>query len=282
MSQPPADSHQPRSKTGDNEYSLHRRPVDAYRLTMGLHSEPILGDAFGQALIAELASGSGTDHHLVERSDGYINELLHSAYFTEEPDWPAVDQACLDRAHGKILDVGAGAGRATLAAQERGFEVTALDVSAGAIEVCRRRGCRDTFEGTLEDLVESGVEDSFDTFLMLGNNIGILGGPARAATIFGTISRLGTDDARIVGTIGHIYKTDQPQHFRYHDLNRSLGRMAGELRLRVRYGDLASEWFDYLFASPEELAEIAADNGWKLTDIVEDEGFVYMAELRRA
>ena len=245
---------------------------------MGLHSEPTLGDAFGAALLAELDSGAGTEHHFLERSDGYINELLHAAYFTGVADWPSVDRACLDRLEGRVLDVGAGAGRANLAAQDLGFDATALDISPGAIEVCTKRGCRDTFE----DLVDAGVENEYDTFLMLGNNIGLFAGPERAIDVLAHIARLGTSDARIVGTVGHIYKTDNPDHLRYHDLNRSLGRMPGELRLRVRYRDLASEWFDYLFASPGELAEITAASGWELVDTVEDQGLVYMAELRKA
>ena len=100
--------------------------------------------------------------------------------------------------------------------------------------------------------------------------------------ILDQVAHLGTANARIVGTAGHIYKTDNPDHFRYHDLNRSLGRMAGELRLRTRFTHLASEWFDYLFVSPEELAELADTAGWQLVDTVEDEGFVYMVELHRA
>ena len=138
---------------------------------MGLHSEPTLGDAFGAALLAEMA-GSPYERHYIERSDGYMNDLSHSMYFLDEEEWPEVDRAILERLNGRVLDVGAGAGRASLAAQNRGLDVTALDVSPGAIEVCRARGVEKTFLGTLEDLLETGESGSFDTFVFLGNNIG--------------------------------------------------------------------------------------------------------------
>ena len=67
---------------------------------MGLHSEPRLGDAFGREMLAELADGSGTEPHFVERSDGYLNVIPHEAYFTDIADWAEVDRACFDRLNG--------------------------------------------------------------------------------------------------------------------------------------------------------------------------------------
>ncbi|MDH3500758.1 MAG: methyltransferase domain-containing protein [Acidimicrobiia bacterium] len=248
---------------------------------MQLHQDPVVGDAFGAALLAELHQAPADDFHYVERSDGFLGHLATAAYFRDETDWPAIDLACLERLRGRVLDIGAGAGRVARAAQHRDLEVTALDVSAGAIEVCRSRGVAGVFHGTIEDLARSPGRPSFETFVMMGNNVGLLGGPERSEEVFGVLAALGSDTAQIIGTAGHVYKTDDPDHLRYHELNRSLGRMAGELRLRTRYRSLTTDWFDYLFASPEELAELANRAGWELVDTVEDEGFIYMVELHR-
>jgi len=246
---------------------------------MELHEEPVLGDAFGAALQAHMRQ-SPYDRHYVERSDGLIDDMPHAVYFAEPPDWPEVDRGCLERLSGSVLDVGAGAGRATLAAADLGHRVTALDVSAGAIEVCRQRGIDDLFHGTVQELAGGSNGASYDTFLMLGNNIGLLGGPAQAPGLLAALAAVARPGARIVGTAGHIYKTDNPDHLAYHERNRALGRMPGELRLRTRFQRLAGEWFDYLFASPEELARIAETGGWRLADVVEGSGYVYLAELR--
>ena len=246
---------------------------------MDIHDDPLPGDAFGEALKAHLA-GSVHDRHYVERSDGLIDDMPHAVYFTEPEAWRDVEKACLDRLHGRVLDIGAGAGRATLAARARGHETTALDISPGAIDVCERQGIDDVYLGTVPSLAAAGAP-TYDTFLLLGNNIGLFGGPDQAAELFGALDRLAAPGASVVGTAGHIYKTDDPQHLEYHDRNRAVGRMTGLLRLRTRFRRWAGEWFDYLFASPEELADMAAASGWRLSDLVEDEDYVYMVEFRQ-
>jgi hypothetical protein len=40
---------------------------------------------------------------------------------------------------------------------------------------------------------------------------------------------------------------------RYHVRNEALGRIRGHTRIRVRYQDLATPYFDYLLASADEL-----------------------------
>ena len=51
-----------------------------------------------------------------------------------------LEQLALKTAGGKILDVGCGAGSHSLYLQELGNEVTGIDISVGAIEVCKLRG----------------------------------------------------------------------------------------------------------------------------------------------
>lgn len=245
-----------------------------------LHEPPRLGDAFGVALLDEFFGTPAGDLHYVERSDGYLDAMHAWRYFAEEARWSAVDRECLARLDGRVLDIGAGAGRVALAAQRRGLDVVALDTSPGAVEVCGARGVVDVFGGTVEDLARDRPTERFDTFVLMGNNMGLLAGPSEAPAFLATLSSMAAPGARVVGTAGHIYKTDNPDHLAYHERNRSLGRMAGQLRLRTRYRSLASEWFDYLFASPEELADVVGAAGWRITDVVEDEGYVYLVELK--
>jgi SAM-dependent methyltransferase len=82
-----------------------------------------------------------------------------TVYFLE-PDawsdaWPDNDVTALDLVGGRVLNVGAGAGRFLLALQSRGHEPMALDVSPGAVEVCRRRGVRRTILGPIEELADT-------------------------------------------------------------------------------------------------------------------------------
>jgi hypothetical protein len=43
--------------------------------------------------------------------------------------------------------------------------------------------------------------------------------------------------------------------------------MAGQARLRVRYGKIKSPWFDYLMVSPDEMADIVIGTGWYIHQI---------------
>ena len=44
--------------------------------------------------------------------------------------------------HGKVLDVGAGVGSHALVLQQRGLDVTAMDISASAVTIMKQRGLK--------------------------------------------------------------------------------------------------------------------------------------------
>lgn len=236
--------------------------------------DPTTEDAFGQALIARLEGRSGLP--IIERDDGFI-EADGSDYFaTAEDDelWSWIRP----RLGEHVVDVGAGAGRASLLMQNEGLTVIALDVSPGAIEVCRRRGVSEAFLGTVQDLALADV-GLLDTFLCLGANLGLIGHSQRSGDFFESLGRLGAPDVRLVGTMLNPYVTDVPAHLAYHAANRAAGRPAGAVRIRIRYQMTATPWFELLWASPNELDETARASGWRVTD-THEVGAAYAAELR--
>lgn len=224
-------------------------------------SGPEPGDAFGRALLDRLA---GTDHApvVVERDDGYVNvdSFDYLSGLDQRDEW------ALDRATGRVLDIGAGAGRASLALQERGQKVTALDVSAGAIQACRQRGVRSVHLGSVADAAAGGLAGSFDVALLLGNNLSLMSSRAAAAGFLTSITALLRPGGSIVGTCLDPHQTSKPAHLAYHQRNTEQGRMAGQIRMRVRYQRLASGWFDWLTMSPAELAGLASAAGWRIAD----------------
>ena len=80
---------------------------------------------------------------MVERDDGYVNVMTADVYFAPFADWPERQHQAMQFVKGRVLDVGAGAGRHALHVQEQGHNVVAIDVSPMAIEVCRKRGVKD-------------------------------------------------------------------------------------------------------------------------------------------
>lgn len=228
--------------------------------------KPAIGDAFGQALLAKL-NVEEPNNVIYERDDGLVNADSND-YFAAPEDWDELDRWCLDQVRGRVLDIGAGAGRAALELQKRGHEVTALDVSPGAVEACRRRGVRETFLGDVTELAVRS-EQGFDCFVMLGNNLGLLGNPERAARVFEALGALSNPGATIVGT-GADPRPDgaPPRHASYHQLNREAGRMPGEIRLRTRFQNLSTEWFDLLLMSPDDLDALARRSGWQVAEVL--------------
>src|SRR6185295_1725139 len=131
----------------------------------------------------------------------------------------------------------------TLELQKRGHEVVAIDVSPGAVEVCRRRGVRDARVMRFED-VDASIAP-IDTVVMFGNNFGLFGGKTLARRMLRKLHRLTEPRARIVAETRDTFSTDRPEHLGYHERNRRKGRMPGQLRLRVRHRMATTPWFDY-------------------------------------
>jgi SAM-dependent methyltransferase len=141
-----------------------------------------------------------------------------------------LDRLACAQVRGRILDVGAGAGRAALYLQETGRDVVALDVSPGAVEVCQRRGLRRTVIGTVEDLAER-CGGRFDTFVLLGTNLGLLASAPLAPRFLNALSRIAASDAVGLGRGMDPYHTSNQAHRAYRERNRALGRLPGQIRL---------------------------------------------------
>jgi SAM-dependent methyltransferase len=240
-------------------------------------NEPIVGDAFGMLLAHHQEIPNAVE--IVERDDGFIDATGAGHYFDQAEAWPLLDVAAVRRCKGRVLDVGAGAGRASLELQHRLHGVVALDTSPGAIGVCRNRGVQHTFTGTVYGLADSRP-DRFDTILLLGNNLGLLGTPEAAPGFLAALATLSAPDATVIGIGVDPHGTDDPFHLAYHEGNRAAGRPSGQLRLRVRHRALATPWFSYLLLSPDELECVTRGTDWRLGDVQTDAS-LYLAVLTK-
>jgi hypothetical protein len=72
-------------------------------------SVPRTTDAFGAALLDVLAGGDG--RHAIERDDGRVDSMNATSYFATADTWTGEIVEALSQMHGRVLDVGCGAGR---------------------------------------------------------------------------------------------------------------------------------------------------------------------------
>ena len=240
---------------------------DAYAVRTGIGPRPLAGGRVPRPVI-----------EIIERDDGLINGAPADHYLAEPAEWQPHDHRALRMCRGHVLDVGVGAGRTAIELQRRGMAVTGLDTSAGAIEVARERGLRDTVRTTVDGYARAAAR--YDTFLLLGNNLGLLEGPDRAPVFLAALAAVANPGARIIAHGTDPYGTTDPVHVAYHRRNRGLGRLGGQLRLRLRYRLLATEWFDYLVCSPAELADLLDGTRWRLESIDDADRPYYLAVLK--
>jgi SAM-dependent methyltransferase len=242
---------------------------DAYAIRTGVGPRPLAGGRLPRPVI-----------EIIERDDGLVNGAPADHYLGEPAEWPPHDHRALRLVRGAVLDVGTGGARVALELQRRAVPVTGLDVSPGALRVARARGLRRAVLATVD--AHAGGPARYDTFLLLGNNLGLLEGRERAPLFLAALAALARPGARIIGQGTDPYGTTDPVHVAYHERNRRRGRLGGQLRLRLRYRLLATEWFDYLVCSVPELDDLLAGTPWRLVDVDERDRPYYLAimELR--
>ncbi len=241
---------------------------------------PAERDAFGHQ-IQDYWRGDHGILEVIERDDGLISVSGPvKGYFAPPEDWRPDEREALAYARGRVLDVGSGAGRCALPLQALGCRVVALDNSPLALAVCRERGIQHTLLKPITRLAQD--DGPFDTIMMMGCNLGLLGGLRRGCWLLRRFYRVTTPEARLIVCGRDPYDTDAPLHLAYHARNRQRGRMSGQVRIRVRYMAYVGPWFDYLLASRAELTAMLMQTGWKLTTFLGDGGPGYHAIIEKA
>lgn len=102
-----------------------------------------------------------------------------SFFFRDDIEFLSLEEVTLDLCRGHVLDIGAGVGAHSLALQNRGLKVCALDISPQACEIMKKRGVHDVCCMDIFDF----NKQPFDTVLFLGNAIGVVKNLAGLSTL---------------------------------------------------------------------------------------------------
>jgi SAM-dependent methyltransferase len=202
-------------------------------------------DAFGAALLDHLLERPSAGELLMEFDTGVSAPALPATWFFQPPArWDALESVVLSAVTaGPVLDLGAGAGRHSLHLQDQGLAVTAIDISPGAIDVCRRRGVRDA---RVADLTEPPTDQKWRAVLMMCGNLGLAGGRTETRDLLVRLAATCTDDAVIVGD--SVDPGDTPER----------------VTMRITYGSLVSPWTSLFNIRPADLEPLVEGTGWLL------------------
>ncbi|MXV74972.1 class I SAM-dependent methyltransferase [Candidatus Poribacteria bacterium] len=224
-------------------------------------------DAYGH-LLSDYHNGR-ENVEIVEREDGFIDTSKFGPrnYFAEYEDWAEHQKSAITYATGRVLDIGCGAGRHCLHLVKQGHDVLGTDISPLAIQTCQRRGLKNALVTPVTQV--SSKIGTFDTILMMGHNFGLTGSYKRAKWLLRRFAAMTSETAKIIAETMDPYQTTEPGHLAYHQFNRDRGRMSGQLRLRIRYRQYTTPWFDYLFVSKPEIEDILDGTPWQVEHYID-------------
>ena len=161
------------------------------------------------------------------------DEIPLTTLFRKYKAMPEIERKALDMATGKTLDVGAGSGCHSLVLQEKGIDVTAIDISPLSVQTMKERGVKRTLE-------------RLPKFFRQLDNILAPGGQVLCDS--SDISYVFEDENGMI---------DIPNEMDYY----------GEHSFQMQYKDTIGEPFDWLYIDADTLKENAAKNGYMSDEV---------------
>ena len=242
------------------------------------------------------------------------DEMPVTHLFRSVPEMPVLEQKALQLAKGRVLDIGAGSGCHTLALQEKGFTVKAIDISPLSCEAMKLRGVKDAECINLFDPhLSSGnhsrenqknhsgenqenhsgenqenhfgknqeqFEGGFDTILLLMNGTGIAGKIEHLPALFQRLKALLNPGGQILidsSDLKYIYENEDGSF----DINLN-GAYYGEVDYQMIYKDVKGDRFDWLYVDFPLLKSIAETCGLHGELVAEGEHYDYLARIFQA
>jgi len=230
---------------------------------------------YGQALLDYHRSGINSPF-ILKRDDGFAATLSTSAFF-DDAHFPKLEQRALDLCQGKVLDIGAGAGRHALVLQRKGLEVCAIDIVPEAVFVMKERGVKEAHPYDVMTMEER----TFDTLLMLMNGIGLVGTPSELDRFLSHAGHLVNPGGCLICDSIDVSKTTAPIHVRYREKNERKGRYPGQQFYAASYANKTSALFPWLHLDFAMLQAHAERNRWKAELICAETDGHYLAKLIR-
>ena len=229
-------------------------------------------DLFGKAIL-DFQTNNSPEDLVTETNISEADEMSVDYLFRSYNEMPKLEKKALQLCKGKVLDVGCGAGIHSLYLQKKGFEVTAIDISANAIKACKLRGLQNAQVQNLLAL----EEEKFDTILLLMNGTGIFGTLSETSKYLQKLKSLLNPNGQIlIDSSDIIYMFDEGADGSYFV---PADGYYGELTFTISYKNETEDNFPWLYLDYNTLQNAAFANGLQCEMILEGEHYDYLAKL---
>lgn len=188
-------------------------------------------------------------------------------FFRDQLDFSTLEHLAIMECHGKVLDVGAGAGAHALVLQDLGFDTYAMENSPGCVEVMKQSGVTNVL---FEDY--RNHREKYDTLLIMMNGLGLAGTLDRLPAFLRKCMSLLNPGGQILfdsSDIAYLYEDGLPRPKDYY----------GEVRFRYEYKGEMGDWFDWLYIDQNTLQDVVNREGYQLEILTTDENDQYLGKI---
>ncbi|MDN3595011.1 class I SAM-dependent methyltransferase [Zunongwangia endophytica] len=226
-------------------------------------------DIFGMAMKAFYFDKDETPI-IVHSPDFDDDEIAIEYLFRSYSEMPKTEQKALQLSHGKVLDVGCGAGSHSLYLQQKGIDVKAIDTSEGSIAIAKERRVDNA---KVQDFYAEN--EQYDTLLFLMNGTGIIGNLINTDNFLNICKELLKPEGQILidsSDLSFLEDEEEPND----EFDR---KYIGEIDFSISYKGKQSEYFPWLYLDFDMLKLAAKKNNFNCELIVEGDHFDYLAKL---
>lgn len=229
-------------------------------------------DPMGQAISDYYRTGKAGKLRVLS-SMFYEDEIPVATLFRTFEEMPPQEQKAIELCRGRVLDVGAGSGCHSLVLKERGFDVTAIDISQLSVDVMKERG----LNAMNVNYFDETFAEKFDTLLFAMNGIGIAGKVERLGAFFRSARRLLAPGGQVLldsSDISYVFMDDDGGM----DIDLAAGYY-GEIDYKMRYKNITGEPFDWLYIDFDTLSMYTEEHGFNCEKCLDGEHYDYLARL---
>lgn len=211
------------------------------------------------------------------RSDGHVDVVSVQGMCAYE-NLDALERCAMRRCTGRVLEIGAGMGRHTRNLIGSGLNVTALDISEQCVSYLNDIGITNAHVLDVRNLSQA----KYDTVLMLGNGLGMLGSIPEIEKFMATIFLALSDGGKLLCDSVDMLATRHKPFIEMREENLQNGRHEGEVQFQIRYGGDTGEPFTWIYLTENELISVAARHDLSCEVVHRNEFGQFLVEIFRS